>query len=264
MTDEQRTSRAVIEQKLREGTAVMDAGGETIGTAINYDLQGGYMDVSGGGLFADTTRVPLAAIGDTGASGLYLTDRKDDLLRQYGGGGAARPAPPAAATTETETTGAPVPARRPAQTAPQATSDDTIAVPVFEEQLVVGTQQEERGRVHLHKDVVQEQQTVGVALRHEEVTVERVAATGPASQADLQNAFQDQVFEVPVMGEEAVVGTQAHVVEEVRLHKDAIQEQQQVTGTVRKERVTVDETDATPGQGQGATTQGQTRTPRQT
>jgi stress response protein YsnF len=47
------------------------------------------------------------------------------------------------------------------------------------------------------------------------------------------------------MGEEAIVGKQAHVVEEVRLHKDDTQEQQQVTGSVRKERVVVDEMDET-------------------
>ncbi len=97
------------------------------------------------------------------------------------------------------------------------------------------------GRVHLHKDVVQEQASIPVMLRREEVTVERVAVTGQASPADLQNAFQGRDIEIPVMGEEAIVGTQTREVEEVRLHKDATQEQQQVTGTVCKERVTVDD-----------------------
>jgi len=36
------------------------------------------------------------------------------------------------------------------------------------------------GCVHLHKDVVQEQETVSVNLRHEEMTVERVPVTGQA------------------------------------------------------------------------------------
>jgi len=97
--------------------------------------------------------------------------------------------------------------------------------------------------VHLYKDVVQEQQTVSVNLRHEEVTVERVPVTGQASQADLPNAFQDQDIEVPVMGEEAVVGKQVREVEEVRLHKQASEEQQQVSDTVRRERVVVDGVD---------------------
>ncbi len=38
MDETQRTSRAVIEQKLREGTAVMDAGGATIGTTGGYGM----------------------------------------------------------------------------------------------------------------------------------------------------------------------------------------------------------------------------------
>ncbi len=250
----QRTSREVIEQKLSQNTTVMDATGETIGVVTGYDMQGGYMDVGGGTLFATETRIPLAAIGDTGASGVYLTGTKDELAQQYGGdvGAAmetARPAQPVAQAP----TPAPEQARRQAQSTAQTRTDDTITVPVFEEQLVVGKQRQETGRVHLHKEVVTEQQSIPVTLRHEEVTVERVAFTGQTSAADLKNAFQDQDFEVKVMGEEAVVGKQAHVVEEVRLHKDDTQEQQQVTGTVRKERVVVDETD---------TTQSQTRTPR--
>ncbi|MDQ2828574.1 MAG: YsnF/AvaK domain-containing protein [Chloroflexota bacterium] len=76
------------------------------------------------------------------------------------------------------------------------------------------------------------------------MTVERVAITGQASQADLPNAFQDQDIEVPVMGEEAVVGKQVREVEEVRLHKQASEEQQQVSDTVRRERVVVDGKDS--------------------
>ncbi len=81
MDETPRTARTVIEQKLREGAAVMDAGGETIGTTGAYDLEQDYMLVGGGMLFPEGTRVPLNAIGDTGASGLYLTGDKDALLR---------------------------------------------------------------------------------------------------------------------------------------------------------------------------------------
>ncbi len=69
------------------------------------------------------------------------------------------------------------------------------------------------GCVHLHKDVVQEQETVSVNLRHEEVTVERVPVTGQTRQADLAHAFQHQDIEAPVMGAEAIVGKTVHQTE---------------------------------------------------
>jgi len=87
----------------------------------------------------------------------------------------------------------------------------------------VGKRQEQIGDVRLHKEVISEQQSVPVTLRHEEVTVERVPFTGQASQSDLQNAFKNKDIDVPMMGEEAVVGKQLHETEEVRLHKQATQ-----------------------------------------
>ena len=257
-------------QQFYQGATVNDVAGEKIGTVQAYDPEGGYITVQKGFLFHKDLYIPVSAVQSTDADGnVQLSLHKDDLAdSRYdspprgGTGGVASEGSYAQTATVAETTTttmraqaapAPAPAPRQTQSTTQTRTDDTIAVPVFEEQLVVGKQQEETGRVHLHKDVVQEQATVGVTLRREEVTVERVALTGQMSEADLKNAFQDQDFEVKVMGEEAIVGKQAHVVEEVRLHKDATQEQQQVTGTVRKERVTVDEVDTNTTRGQERT-----------
>ena len=125
-----------------------------------------------------------------------------------------------------------------AMAAPVAEGD--IRVPVYEEELTVGKRQTRIGDVRLRKEVVTEQQSVPVTLRHEEVTVERVPFTGQASQADSQNAFQSQDVDMAVMGEQAVADKTVREVEEVRLHKDATQVQEQVTDTVRKERVVVE------------------------
>ncbi len=235
-------------QQFYQDATVYDTADEKIGTVQAYDPQGGYITVQKGFLFHKDLYIPVDAVQRTDAEGnVYLSLHKDDLAdERYDNppiGGAmsedsdAQTATVAATTTTTRARqAAPVPRQA------QATmrDDDTINVPVLEEELVVGKQREEMGRVHLHKDVVQEQETVSVNLRHEEVTVERVAVTGQASQVDLAHAFQDQVIEVPVMGEEAIVGKQMHQTEEVRLHKDATQVQEQVGGTVRKERVVVD------------------------
>jgi uncharacterized protein (TIGR02271 family) len=263
-------------QQFYEGAMVTDTAGEKVGALHAYDPEGGYITVQKGFLFHKDLYIPLSDVQSTDADGTVRLSRyKDDLAD------ARYDSPPATAsglasednyaqtTTVAETTTrrasavqapAPTPAPRQAQptrAAARTTTNGTIAVPVFEEQLVVGTQQEETGRVHLHKEVTQEQVSIPVTLRREEITVERVATTGQMSAADLANVFQDQVIEVPVMGEEAVVGKQAHVVEEVRLHKDDIQEQQQVTGAVRKERVVVDGV-----KGQQRQTQGRQPKPR--
>jgi len=241
----------MTDQQYYQDATVYDTADEKIGTVQAYDPQGGYLTVQKGFLFHKDLYIPVDAVQRTDAEGnVRLSLHKDDLADER------YDSPPAggamsgmvdddnyaqtATMAETTTTRArqTTPAPRQAQATMRA--DDTINVPVFEEELVVGKQREEMGRVHLHKDVVQEQETVSVNLRHEEVTVERVPVTGQTSQADLANAFQDQVIEVPVMGEEAIVGKQMHQTEEVRLHKDATQVQEQVGATVRKERVVVD------------------------
>ncbi len=119
-------------------------------------------------------------------------------------------------------------------------TDQDISVPVYEEELTVGKRQEQIGDVHLRKDVVQEQQTVSVPLQHEEVTVERVPVSGQVDAATVRDAFQGGDIEIPVMGEEAVVGKKVVETEEVRLHKQAVTQDQTVSDTVRRENVTVD------------------------
>ena len=186
-----------------------------------------------------STLVTVDAAGrDAEARQILLRDGAEDLQdRGFGGG-----YDDTAATQN-------VAYAQPAQATTQTTDTNDISVPVYEEELVVGKRQEEEGRVHLHKEVTSEQETVPVTLRREEVTVERVPFTGNVDPNAARDAFQGQDIDVPVMGEEAVVGKQAHEVEEVRLHKQTTEEQQQVSDTVRRERVVVDGAD----QQQGAT-----------
>ncbi len=245
MDESQRTSPAVIEQKLREGAAVMDAGGETIGTTGGYDLEQGYMLVGGGMLFPEDTRVPLAAIGDTGASGLYLTGGKDDLLRQYGGGGGSvSPTTVAAdiAPVRADTTPAGVVQPAGVEASAGATIESMgaggeLRVPVLEEQLVVQTRQDEVGRVHVHKRVETVEQHLRAPVVREEVTVERI----PADQYDANAPADPDETIIPVVEERLVVETRAVVVEYVRLRKRRITEEQDVRAPVRREVVTVEE-----------------------
>ena len=118
--------------------------------------------------------------------------------------------------------------------------DTDIRVPVVEEQLVVEKRQAELGQVHLRKEVVEEQRTVSVPVSREEVTVEHVPLNTPVDAASATDAFAGTDVEVALQRETPVVEKKVRAVEEVRLHKDEITEQQQVSDTVRKERVIVE------------------------
>jgi len=256
-------------QQFYQDATVNDAAGEKVGTLHAHDEQGGYITVQKGFLFHKDLYVPLSAVQGTDADGnvqlsLYKDDLQDSRYDEppVGGASGEDSYSQRATVADTTTTRAPMatrvqdpappPAPRQAQTS-TVRNDETINVPVYEEELSVGKRQQERGQVHLHKDVVQEQQSVSLNLRHEEITVERVPLSGQVSDADLATAFQIRDIEVPLMGEVAVMSKQAHVVEEVRLHKDQVSETEQVSDTVRKERVIVDEVDST--------TRNQTRAP---
>ena len=64
--------------------------------------------------------------------------------------------------------------------------------------------------------------------------VDQVADTGDVS-------FQEESFEVPVRTEDVGVEKVVRVAEQVDIDKEAIQDTKRVKGTVRKERVAVDQ-----------------------
>ncbi len=119
-----------------------------------------------------------------------------------------------------------------------ATGD--VVIPEYQEELVPEKVERQEGMVHVHKDVVQEQQSVSAPVTHEQVEVERVPVhnqfdTPPA------DAFQGEDIDIPVQGEQLVADKQVVETEEVRLHKKQVQEQEQVSGTVRREEVEIDQ-----------------------
>jgi len=114
-----------------------------------------------------------------------------------------------------------------------------VAVPVSEERLNVEKRQAELGEVQVHKTVTEEQQSVPVELTREEVSVER-RDVGDRPLREGETAFQEGTIRVPVRGEEAVVTKEAVVTGEVVINKERTTEQQNVTGTVRREQVEVD------------------------
>lgn len=110
-----------------------------------------------------------------------------------------------------------------------------------EEQLKVGTQTQETGRARLRKHVVTEQQTVTVPVTREEVTIEREPITDAnRDEAMAGPDISEEEHEVVLHEERPVVEKEAVPVERVKLDKETVTDQEQVTETVRKEQIETD------------------------
>jgi len=81
---------------------------------------------------------------------------------------------------------------------------------------------------------------VPIDLMREEVSVQTNELNRSLTAAEAANAFQEGVIRVPVRQEEAVVAKEAVVTGEVVVNKTQTSERQQITDTVRRVRVDVD------------------------
>ena len=111
-----------------------------------------------------------------------------------------------------------------------------------EEELRVGTAERESGRVRLRKYVVEDEVTQTVPVRREEVRVERE----PITDANVDDAtsgpeISSEEHEVVLREEEVVTEKRAVPKERVRLDKDVETEEREVSETLRKEQVEVDQ-----------------------
>jgi uncharacterized protein (TIGR02271 family) len=119
------------------------------------------------------------------------------------------------------------------------TTDD--AMTRSEEELRVGTTERESGRARLRKYVVTEDVQQTVPVRREEVRVEREPITDAnVDDATEGPAISEEEHEVTLHAEEPVVEKRAVPKERVRLDKDTVQEERQVSETVAKEEIDID------------------------
>jgi uncharacterized protein (TIGR02271 family) len=125
----------------------------------------------------------------------------------------------------------------PAGSATHAASEGQT-VKVHEERLHAEKRPVNAGEVRVRKEVVTEHQTVNVPTTREEVVVERRPTSGQASASDIKAGEE---VRIPVKEEKVNVQKEAVVTEEVNVGKRQVTENQQVGGTVRKERVHVEE-----------------------
>ena len=119
--------------------------------------------------------------------------------------------------------------------------EDELRVKRSEEELTAGTREREAGALRVRKRVRTDRESVEVPTRHEEVSVERVPASGEASEAEIGD---DEVV-VPVTEEEVVVGKRPVVKEEVRIRKDVVEDTETVEEDVRREEIEVEDETST-------------------
>jgi uncharacterized protein (TIGR02271 family) len=110
-----------------------------------------------------------------------------------------------------------------------------------EEELSVGKTQQERGRVRLKKYVVTEQVQQTVPVQKEVARVEREPITeGNADQALDGPEISDEEHEMVLSEERPVVEKKTVPKERVRLEKDTVTDEHQVSEEVRKEQIDAD------------------------
>ena len=132
----------------------------------------------------------------------------------------------------------------------EETDEDELRVQRTEEELRAGTREREAGGLNVRKRVRTDREQVSVPTRHEEVSVERVPVEGrEASEAEIG---EDEVV-MPVTEEEVVTEKRPVVKEEIRIRKDAVQDEEVVEEDVRREEVDIE--DATKRRREGETAQ---------
>jgi uncharacterized protein (TIGR02271 family) len=110
-----------------------------------------------------------------------------------------------------------------------------------EEELRVGTRRRERGRARLRKYVTTEDVTETVPVQREDVRVERE----PVTDANIDQAMSgpditESEHEVTLTSEEPVVEKRVVPKERVRLEKDTVADEREISEQVRKEQIEVE------------------------
>jgi uncharacterized protein (TIGR02271 family) len=231
------------------GAEVFGADGDKVGTVA--DVYPGYIVVEKGFFFPTDYYIPISAVASYDNDQVYLNLAKDAALNS---GWDAQPADLETVGYDTAVGGVTDVDFQVLNTdridASRVESDEEIRIPVMEEELTATVREQEAGAVRIEKDVVEEERTLEVPVTEERVRIERRVVDRPATTADA-SAFEETVIDVPLRTETVDVQKQARVAEEVVVSKEAVERTEQVSGTVRREEVYVDEDAALMDESQG-------------
>ena len=111
-------------------------------------------------------------------------------------------------------------------------------IEVIKENLAVGKREVQTGGVTVKSRIVEKPVVETLRLREEHITIDRKPVDRPATAAD----FQDETITLTETAEEAVVGKNARVVEEISVGKEATTRTEEIRETVRETEVDIVET----------------------
>jgi uncharacterized protein (TIGR02271 family) len=194
-------------------------------------------------------------LSDTETAELYrhygVTPSSAALDGQAGKGSGVLPSPrkeaapdearrePTGMNHETAARHAPAAAGRGAAAQPESSDAQRQSVLRSEERLRADIETVETGRVRLRKYVVTSEQKITVPIRHEEVHVTREPVTSGEARTDAE--IGEEECEVILHEERPVVVKEIVPVERVSLDTTTIRENREVSDTVRREEVEIDD-----------------------
>ncbi len=123
-------------------------------------------------------------------------------------------------------------------------SDDEQQLRLREEQLQVNKQRVAHGEVRLRKEVLTENQTLDVPVTREELVLERRPVSGGEASAD-DRIGDSEEMRIPLSREKVDVSKRTVPTEEVSVGRREVQETEQVSGTVRREELKIDDPSGT-------------------
>ncbi|HEX2221906.1 MAG TPA: YsnF/AvaK domain-containing protein [Candidatus Limnocylindria bacterium] len=109
-----------------------------------------------------------------------------------------------------------------------------------EERLVPRVHRADVGEVVVTKHVVEEPETVTVTLAHDKLALQRTGVNRPLEPGEQPITNRGEETLLLVVEERLEVRKVPYVVEEIRLRRQVVREERQVTDTVRKERFDID------------------------
>ena len=251
------------------GGTLMDATGDRVGRIediyLDQDTNAPEWALVNTGLFGSKqTFVPLASASMQGNDSIQvpfekamikdaprvdaegeLSEDEERMLYQYYG--LDYHSPVSDTTLATEATTTPQPAVQ-ATTPPPTTTRDDAYVTRSEERVNVQKVRRPSQLVRLRKYITTEQVTQTVPVQREEIRIEREPITA-ANMGDAMSGpdMKEDVVEVALQEEDVTVQKEVVPVERIRVEKDMVTEQKQVSAEVRKEQIDVERVAGTTG-----------------
>jgi uncharacterized protein (TIGR02271 family) len=115
-----------------------------------------------------------------------------------------------------------------------------IVIPIVEERLIPGKQAVDMGELRVHKTVDAIEEAVRMAVDRDDLVVERTEINQPI-ETPAEIRYEGDWTIIPIMRETLVVRKQLMLVEEVRIGKRVVTEDEEVRETTRHERVTLED-----------------------